>query len=111
MKWPFVICVALAGACTDHGTGKLAKIRDEVCQCKTVACAEAALGQLPKDTKQPSRKAQGIAREMLDCLAELYERIDRPWIRTRLLARNTGGRFCRNAVTPSAKSLLASSCI
>lgn len=77
MKWPFVICVALAGACNDHGTGKLAKIRDEVCKCKTVACAESALGKLPKDTKQPSRKAQGIAREMLDCLAEVYE-TDRP---------------------------------
>ena len=35
------------------------------------------MGLLPKDTKQPSRKAQQYAREMLDCLAEIYDR-DRP---------------------------------
>jgi hypothetical protein len=77
MKWLFVICVALAGACADHEAGKLAKIRDEVCKCKTVSCAEAALARVPKDTKQPSRKAQKIAREMLGCLADVYD-LDRP---------------------------------
>lgn len=78
MKWPFVICVALvAGACTDHGTDRLAKVRDEVCHCKTASCADTAMKLIPKDTKQPSRKAQHVAREMLDCLAEIYES-DRP---------------------------------
>lgn len=77
VKWPFVISVALLGACTDHEASKLAKVRDEVCHCKTASCAETAMKLVPKDTKQPSRKAQHIAREMLDCLAEIYEH-DRP---------------------------------
>jgi hypothetical protein len=78
MKWPIVICVALlAGACADHDANKLAKVRDEVCHCKTASCAETAMKLIPKDTKQPSRKAQHIAREMLDCLAEIYAS-DRP---------------------------------
>ncbi|NVB83631.1 MAG: hypothetical protein HOV81_34975 [Kofleriaceae bacterium] len=78
MKWLTVICVALvAGACADHDVNKLAKVRDEVCHCKTASCAETAMKLIPKDTKEPSRKEQRIAREMLDCLAEIYAS-DRP---------------------------------
>lgn len=74
VKRSIVISVALLGACTDHEADKLAKVRDEVCQCKTTSCAENAMKLVPEDTKQPSHKAQAIARELLDCLAEVYER-------------------------------------
>lgn len=71
----YVICVALAAiACSDGDADKLAKVRDEVCACKTVACAEQALDRVPESTVEPSPRARRIAREMLDCLAELYER-------------------------------------
>lgn len=71
----YVICVALATvACGDSDADKLAKIRDEVCACKTATCAEQALDRVPQSTLEPSPRAQRIAREMLDCLAELYER-------------------------------------
>ncbi len=74
----FVICVALAlCACRDSEVDKLGKIRDEVCKCKTAKCAEAALGQVPKPKLESTPRAQQIAREMLNCVAELYK-ADRP---------------------------------
>ena len=74
----YVICVALATtACRDNELEKLGKTRDEVCACKTVKCAETALEHVPKRTVEPLPRAQKIAREMLDCLAAVYEQ-DRP---------------------------------
>jgi hypothetical protein len=69
-----VICVALAvGACADHELQKLARVRDSVCACKTAACAEAAMGDIPKGKVESTPRSQRIAREMMNCLAELYE--------------------------------------
>jgi hypothetical protein len=69
-----VICVALAVAgCGDRELKKLSKIRDAVCDCKTVACAEAALERVPKGTVESNPKSQRVAREMMNCLAELYD--------------------------------------
>ena len=76
MKWLFVISVAL-GACGDREAEQLAKVRDEVCACKTAKCAEAALEGVPKTNIESTHRSQRIAREMLDCLAEIYE-VDRP---------------------------------
>lgn len=74
----YVICVALTLAgCRDKELDKLAKTRAEVCACKTVKCAEAALDHVPKTNVEPSPRAQRIAREMLDCVAKLYD-ADRP---------------------------------
>jgi hypothetical protein len=74
VKPAFVICVALAlPACKDHEIEKLAGVRDEVCACKTVQCADAAMGKLPTKNVSSTPKSQQIARAMLDCLAELYQ--------------------------------------
>ena len=73
MKWLFVICVALVAACSDREAHKLAKVRDEVCQCKTAQCADEAMAQLPKKDIRSTPRAQKIARELLDCLSELYK--------------------------------------
>jgi hypothetical protein len=74
----FVICVALASAaCRDSELEKLAKIRDEVCACKTAKCAESALDRVPKGEVESTPRAQRVAREMLDCYANVLE-ADRP---------------------------------
>ncbi len=74
VKPAFVICVALAlPACKDHELKKLASVRDEVCACKTVQCADAAMGKLPSKNVSSTPKSQEIARAMMDCLAELYQ--------------------------------------
>ena len=70
----YVISVALvATACADNEIEKLEKIRDEVCACKTARCAETALERVPKGKVESKPRSQRIAREMLDCLSELYE--------------------------------------
>lgn len=71
----YVICVALAlGACSSDEAEKLEKVRDTVCACKTATCAEDALADVPKDKVEPTPRTQRIAREMLDCVAEIYSR-------------------------------------
>jgi hypothetical protein len=77
VKFHFVICVALLAACKGHELKKLEGVRVEVCACKTIACAETAMGKLPTKNVESTPRSQGLAREMLDCLAHLYE-IERP---------------------------------
>jgi hypothetical protein len=73
VKLHIVICVALAlPACRDRSTKQLKEVRDEVCACKTVACAETALAKVPQKNVKSTPKSQQLAREMLNCLAELY---------------------------------------
>lgn len=70
----FVIGVALAlSACADHELAKLETVRDEVCACKTIACADAAMAKVPAKNIESTHKSQKVAREMLDCLADVYE--------------------------------------
>jgi len=69
----FVICVALTGACNDHGESELAHIRDEVCACKTTSCADDALKSVPQHDMPSNARTQKIAREMIDCVARLHE--------------------------------------
>ena len=78
VKWPLVICVALGVAgCADHELKQLSTVRDTICTCKTVKCAESALGTVPKGKVESNPKSQRLAREMMNCLAELYE-LERP---------------------------------
>jgi hypothetical protein len=84
----FVISVALVAAvgCGDREIVELEKVRDSVCACRAaheddphaaVQCAEAALKLLPKRETRASHRAQVIARDMMECLARLYE-ADKP---------------------------------
>jgi hypothetical protein len=73
MKWLFVISVALLGACGDREAKKLAKVRDEVCHCTTSKCADDAMTRLPTKDIQSTPRSQKIAREMLNCLSDLYK--------------------------------------
>ena len=72
MRWLLVISVAL-GACGDRDTARLTKVKEAVCACKTSSCAELAMKDVPKDDVKATHRSQVIAREMLDCLAKLYE--------------------------------------
>ena len=66
-----VICVAL-WACGDHEAAQLERIKREVCACKTSACAQTAMKKLPQNDVVAGHRAQGIARELLDCISRLY---------------------------------------
>jgi len=69
--------LGLLAACNDHGAGKLSRIKDEVCACKTAACAEQAMAKVPSETIESNHRTQGLARGMLDCVARL-EAAERP---------------------------------
>ena len=77
MRRAVVICAALLGGCKDPEVEQLQHVKQLVCTCKTARCGEDALKQVPAPGEKPSRKAQQVARDMLDCLKKLYE-ADRP---------------------------------
>ncbi|HET9990907.1 MAG TPA: hypothetical protein VFQ65_20390 [Kofleriaceae bacterium] len=66
----FVIGLA---ACKDTELTKLEQVKQQVCACKDVACAETAMKNVPSGDVHPNHREQGIARDMLDCLAKLYD--------------------------------------
>ena len=68
-----VIAVGFASGagCRDAKLVELEQIKDEVCACKTVECAEAAMKALPPQEGVASHRAQEIAHAMLDCMARL----------------------------------------
>jgi hypothetical protein len=73
-----VICVAMAlviplGACRDGREAQLAKVKETVCGCKTAGCAEAAMKDVPQSEIVSNHRTQLLARQMLDCLAKLYD--------------------------------------
>ncbi len=68
-----VIALALAAGCRDPGVVELEAIRDEVCKCTEAKCAEAAMKRVPQKEAPNDHRSQRIAREMMDCLAKLYE--------------------------------------
>jgi hypothetical protein len=66
-------CALATAACGDKHVDELERVKHDVCTCKTVACGEAALAEVPKDNVESNHRTQGIARDMLDCMAKLYE--------------------------------------
>ncbi|MBA3462168.1 MAG: hypothetical protein H0T46_19565 [Deltaproteobacteria bacterium] len=69
----FVISLALLAGCRDEGIVELQGIRDAVCACKDAKCGEEAMKRVANADVPNSRRSQLIAREMMDCLARLYE--------------------------------------
>ena len=71
MRW-LVVLAGLAG-CPSQDITKLDAVKREVCACKDVPCAEAAMKKLPQGDVKPTHREQGIARDTLDCLAKIYD--------------------------------------
>lgn len=67
-----VIVTLIAAACTDDNTAAMKAVRDEVCACKSVACAEDAMAKAPQNTTQPTPRARAMANEAMSCIAKLY---------------------------------------
>lgn len=68
-----VVALALVAGCRDPGVVELEGIRDEVCKCTDAKCAETAIKRVPQVDAPNDHRSQKIAREMMDCLAKLYE--------------------------------------
>ena len=67
-----IIALVLAG-CQDSGADQLTRVKQHVCACKDVACAEAAMKEIPTGNVKVTHHAQTIARDMLDCYAKLVQ--------------------------------------
>lgn len=96
----FVICVALAVGCADREIEDLERAKQTVCTCRdkletelaklepgasdaavratATQCADAALKQVPQSDSKSTHRAQRIARDMLDCIARIYEQREAP---------------------------------
>jgi len=61
-------------ACTDRETHQLEDVKARVCACKSSACAEAAMADVPKEHVTSNHRTQQTAQQMLDCLAKLYDK-------------------------------------
>ncbi len=69
----FVLVFALFASCRDPGITELEGVRDAVCACKTAACGQIAMKRIPTAEVPNNHRSQAIAREMMDCLAKLYD--------------------------------------
>ena len=67
-----VIWLLALAACRDENIARLEEIRDEICDCKTASCGEAALRKVPEGKLESNARSQRLAREMMSCLARLY---------------------------------------
>lgn len=77
MQRLLVISIALAIGCRDEGIEQLTTIKTAVCACKTARCADATMGAISLTKVTSNARSQRIARDMLECLAKLYEK-ERP---------------------------------
>jgi len=74
VRWLLVISVSVClTSCRDREAVRLEKVKAAVCACKTASCAELAMKDVPQDDIKVSRESQDLARQMLDCVARLYE--------------------------------------
>jgi len=65
-----VVLAALA-ACADQDAVMLTTIKDAVCACETTACTDRELARVPQETIKSTHRTQTIAREMMECVADV----------------------------------------
>jgi hypothetical protein len=60
-------------ACNGQDAERLTAIKVKVCACKTASCAEQELKRVPESPIKSTHRTQGIARDLLDCVARLQD--------------------------------------
>ena len=60
-------------ACGEHDTERMTAIKSKVCACKTASCAEQEMKVVPEQQIKSTPRIQGLARDMMDCVARLQE--------------------------------------
>ncbi|HSS00297.1 MAG TPA: hypothetical protein VLM79_24735 [Kofleriaceae bacterium] len=60
-------------ACGEHDTERMIAIKSKVCACKTASCAEQEMKVVPEQQIKSTPRIQGLARDMMDCIARLQE--------------------------------------
>jgi hypothetical protein len=70
------LAAAILGGCRDEGVRALEATRERVCKCQDAACVNAAMDALEDRPTRHQRRAEGIAREITDCIARVYRESD-----------------------------------
>ncbi len=84
-----IVLVALAAACADEDAARLGKIKDAVCACETTACTDQELAKVPQDVIKSTHRTQTLAREMMDCIADVQSAAPLVELKTKLCACTT----------------------
>jgi entry exclusion lipoprotein TrbK len=71
-----VVVVALVAGCKDDAIEALESARSRVCECKDATCVNAAMDAMQDHPTKHQRKAEAIAREIMDCVARVYQQTD-----------------------------------
>ena len=67
------LALVIASGCRDDEADRIEKIKEDVCACKSILCANTALKQVPtRHDVEPSYRAQHAAKLMMECLARLH---------------------------------------
>lgn len=66
------VLVAVGAGCRDEELDRFEALRAEICRCKTPSCGEETMKKVEQLELEASPRSRRIAREMMDCLAELY---------------------------------------
>jgi hypothetical protein len=62
-----ILVVTFTASCRDRELDELQRVKDQVCACKTIECAEQALAAMPTGEMRQPQKAKALAAEILDC--------------------------------------------
>jgi hypothetical protein len=63
--------LALAAGCSDPKLARMTEVRDAVCKCQDAACVEMALAKMPGAPPRQEQRAQRLAREIMECVAQV----------------------------------------
>jgi type IV pilus biogenesis protein CpaD/CtpE len=67
-----VVVLAWIAGCRNRDVERMTAIKDSVCACKSVSCAEQEMKAVSQSTIQSTHRTQAIARDVLACLAKLH---------------------------------------
>jgi hypothetical protein len=73
-----LVILALGAGCKDDAIAALESTRNRVCECKDATCVNAAMSAMKDHPTKHQRKAEAVAREIMDCVARVYQETDAP---------------------------------
>ena len=71
-----VLALGVGAGCKDEAVAALEKTRNRVCECRDATCVNAAMEAMKDHPTNHQRKAEAVAREIMDCVARVYQQTD-----------------------------------
>lgn len=71
-----ILALGAGSGCKDDAIAALESTRNRVCECKDATCVNAAMDAMQDHPTKHQRKAEAVAREIMDCVARVYQQTD-----------------------------------